>query len=138
MKKIIVAFSLFVFAITNNSFAQNGGVQVALGDVNFSAGKMKEGVNTVTKAGQGTLQFVKKGNSFSEVIFKDESGTTTTLIPTPAGTGGTPNLENKTKSTDACFGTANKSYGVCATRSGNIYTVTFMRAGVQKWVATFQ
>jgi len=138
MKKIIVAFSLFVFAITGNSFAQNGGVYVAAGDLNFNAGKIKEGVNTLTKAGQGTLQFVKKGNSFSEVIFKDETGTTTRLIPTPAGTGGAPNLESKTKSTDACFGTANKSFGMCATRSGNIYTVTFMRAGVIRWVATFK
>jgi len=138
MKKIILVFTLFVFAIAGNSFAQTGGVHVAGGDINFTAGKMKEGVNSITKAGQGTLQFVKKGNSFSEVIFKDESGATTRLIPTPAGTGGAPNLENKTKSTDACFGTANKSFGLCATKSGNIYTVTFMKAGAYRWVATFQ
>lgn len=138
MKKIIVAFTLFVFAITANSFAQTGGTRVNEGVLNFNAGKMKEGANTLTKAGEGTLQFVKKGNSFSEMIFKDEAGTTTRLIPTPAGTGGAPNLENKTKSPDTCFGTANKSFGVCATKSGNIYTVTFMRVGVCRWVATFQ
>jgi hypothetical protein len=138
MKKIIIALSLFVFAITANSFAQTGGVQVATGDVNFSAGKMKEGVNTITKVGQGTLQFVKKGNSFSEVTFKNEAGIITKLISTPAGTGGTPNLTNKTKSPDACFGTANKTVGMCITRSGNVYTVTFYGSGIYKWAATFQ
>jgi len=139
MKKIIVAFTLFVFAITGNSFAQyKGGIHVAGGDLDFKAGKMKEGVNTVTKAGQGTLQFVKKGNSFSEVVFKDEAGNTTKLVPTPAGTGGTPNLVNKTTAPDNCFGTANKSFGLCVTRSGNIYTVTFYGSGVYKWAATFQ
>jgi hypothetical protein len=138
MKKIILVFTVFVFAITGNIFAQTGGMHVAGGDLNFNAGKIKEGVNTLTKEGQGTLQFVKKGNSFSEVTFKDEGGNTTRLIPTPAGTGGAPNLVNKTKSPDICFGTANKAVGLCVTKSGNIYTVTFMRAGVQRWVAAYQ
>jgi hypothetical protein len=138
MKKFIVAITLFVFAIAGNIFAQTGGTRVNEGVLNFNAGKMKEGVNTITKAGQGTLQFVKKGESFSEVIFKDEAGCTTRLVPTPAGTGGTPNLENKSTLPDTCFGTANKSVGMCVTKSGNIYTVTFMKAGVNRWVATFQ
>ncbi len=139
MKKIIITFSLFVFAIAGNSFAQfKGGVNVASGDINFSAGKMKEGVNSITKTGQGTLQFVKKGNSFSEVIFKDEAGTTTKLIPTPAGTGGTLKPENRNKSPETCFGTANKAAGMCVTRSGNIYTVTYYGSGVYKWAATLQ
>ena len=142
MKKIIVAFSLFAFAITGNSFAQTGGVRVAVGDLNLSAGKIKEGVNTVTKAGQGTLTFVKKGDSFSEVIYKDAAGISTRLIPTPAGTGGAPNPECKTKLPDACFGTANKSIGMCICRPGSIptgvYTLTFYGAGILKWSATFQ
>jgi len=138
MKKIIVSITIFVFTITNNIFAQ-GGIHVAGGDINFSAGKMKEGVNTITKAGQGTLTFVKKANAFSEVVFKDEAGATIRLISTPAGTGGSPNPDDKAKLPDACFGTANKSVGLCITKkSGNIYTVTFMKAGVQKWIATFQ
>ena len=135
MKKNIAAFLFFILAITGRSFAQ-GGVHVAAGDINFSAGKMKEGVNTLTKAGQGTLQFVKKGSSFSDVIFKDELGATTRLIPTPAGTGGTPG--NNTKTPNSCFGTANKSYGLCVTRAGNQYTATFYGSGVYKWTATFQ
>lgn len=143
MKKIIIAFSLFVFAITGNSFAQTGGAHVALGDINFSGGKIKEGVNTITKVGQGTLTFVKKGGNFSEVMYKDAAGVSTRLIPTPAGTGGAPTPECKTKLPDACFGTANKSIGMCICRPGNItkgggYTFTFYGSGIYKWSATFQ
>ena len=142
MKKIIIAFSLFAFAITGNSFAQTGGVRVAVEYLNLSAEKIKEGINTVTKTGQGTLTFIKKGDSFSEVMYKDAAGVSTRLIPTPAGTGGAPNPECKTKLPDACFGTANKSIGMCICRPGKIskggYTLTFYGSGVYKWSATFQ
>jgi len=142
MKKIITVLALFVLAINVSSFAQTGGVHVATGDVNFSAGKMKEGLNTVTKLGQGTITFIKKGDSYSEVVFKDAAGVSTRLISTPAGTGGAPNPACKTKLPDACFGTANKSIGMCICRPGNIskggYTLTFYGSGIFKWAATFQ
>ncbi|MEO6540003.1 MAG: hypothetical protein ABIN74_03385 [Ferruginibacter sp.] len=136
MKKFIVAFIALV--VTGHVFAQTGGVTIAVADLNFKAGKMKEGVNTLTKVGQGTLTFVKKGETFSEVMFKDAAGVFTRLITTPPGTGGAPNPGNKTKSPDTCFGTANKSVGMCVTKSGNVYTVTFMTSGVQQWVATYK
>jgi len=142
MKKIIVTFTLFVFALSGNSFAQTGAMRVAVGDVNFSAGKMKEGLNIVTKAGQGTLTFIKKGDNFSEVLYKDAAGVSTRLIPTPAGTGGAPYPECKSKLPDACFGTANKTIGICICRPGNIskggFTLTLYGSGIYKWSATFQ
>ena len=133
MTKIIVAFTVFVFAITGNIFAQAGGVHVGAGDVNFSAGKMKEGVNTVTKVGQGTLTFVKKGETFSEVMFKDAAGVSTRLIPTPAGTGGAPNPECKTKLPDACFSSPDKNIGMCICKPGDISA-----GGNTTWIINFR
>jgi hypothetical protein len=143
MKKIITAIAVLVFAITIKSSAQTGGARVAMGDINFSAGKIKEGINSITKAGQGTLTFHKKGDDFSELVFVDAAGVSIKLIPTPAGTGGAAKPECKTKMPDACFGTANKSIGLCICRPGKIgkkegYTFTFYGSGIYKWSATLQ
>jgi len=113
MKKSIIAFTVFVLAVSGNSIAQTGGMHVAAGDLNFSAAKMKEGSNSVIiKEGKGVLQFVKKGDTYAEVIYKNEAGKSTRLSPSSSGVNGTARPLCNTRPA-ASFTNTDKTIGLC-------------------------
>ena len=145
MKKLTVIFAILMLATTIKLNAQ-GTVKIptqptAKGITKLGSrllmltGTMKEGMNSMlVKEGKGTLQFVKKGDSYADVIFTDENGKVIRLMPATGGTNGAPTPECKTKLPDACFGSADKNIGMCICKPDNIsngvdqgYTVKFYR-----------
>jgi len=147
MKKVTTIFAILVLATTIKVNAQGAGkvsthdvsivptaiTKVGPGQVIFAGANFKEGANRMqSKELTGTLVFVKKGNSFSEVIFTDDAGKSTRLTPTRGGTNGAPKPECKTKLPDACFSSPDKNIGMCICKPGNLtnggeetYTVSF-------------
>jgi hypothetical protein len=91
------------------------------GPITLSTGALHDGQNSMLiKQGKGTLQFTKNGDKFSNVIYKDSTGAIIRLIPVPAGTQGAPRPDCKYPLPDACFGTADKSIGLCICKPNNI------------------
>jgi len=144
MKKVIIVLIVCVFAATAKISAQAGtqvqsGAQLQLksgdilwnGPIILTSTSLKDGQNSMLiKQGKGTLQFTKSGDRFSNVSFKDSAGVVTRLVPTPAGTQGAPKPECKNPLPDACFGTADKSIGLCMCKPSDIsggYTISFIR-----------
>ena len=146
MKKLTAIFAILILATTIKVSAQGTGkvsvhdisitkvTKIGQGDVILSGANLKEGTNRMTvKELTGTLVFVKKGNSFSDVIFTDNAGKSTRLTPTRGGTNGAPKPECKTKLPDACFSSPDKNIGMCICKPGDItngdagYVVKFYR-----------
>jgi hypothetical protein len=96
--------------------------KVGPGQVIFSGANLKEGTNRMqlTKELTGTLVFVKKGNSFSDVIFTDKAGKSIKLTATRGGTNGAPKPECKTTLPDACFSSSDKNIGLCICKPATI------------------
>ncbi len=134
MKKVIVIASLFVAAFSTHANAQarvkvfDGatGAEIRTGadrpseslSLNFTK---VEGRNTVKLGnGKGTVRFDARGDKFTNVEFIDASGKTTRLIPNAGGTAGAPKQDCKYPIPDACFGTADKSIGLCMCRPTNL------------------
>jgi len=108
MKKIILATLLFGF--TMGASAQ---YTYTLEDALISSITVKEGKNTLlTKHGKGTLEFVKSGERFSNINFKDAQGRSHTLTAVPANTPGLrkPDCTSATQLT--CFVSKNKDIAV--------------------------
>lgn len=133
MKKLTAIFAVLILATTIKVSAQSAGkvsttdisrvTKVGPGEVIFSGVNLKEGTNRVqSKELAGTIVFVKKGNSFSDVIFTDDAGATTRLTPTRGGTNGAPKPECKTKVPDACFSSPDKNIGLCICRPDELST----------------
>lgn len=136
MKKVTVIFAVLVLATTIKVNAQGAGKvsthdvsmaptapasKIGAGHLILPVANLKEGQNTLlTKEGKGTLTFVKRGDSFSDVIYKDSTGSSTRLLPTQGGANGAPKPECKTELPDACFGTADKTIGMCICKPGDI------------------
>jgi hypothetical protein len=148
MKKLTVIFAVLVLATTIKVSAQPRGkvsthdvsiaptaiTKVGPGQWVLSGANLKEGTNRMqTKELTGTLVFVKKGDSFSEVIFTDDAGKPTRLTPTRGGTNGAPTPTCKTKLPDACFGSPDKNIGMCICKPGDISA-----GGDPTWVLSFQ
>jgi len=111
MKKVIVVLTLIVVALIGNNASAQG---YELENVLISSLKMKEGANTVQiPNGRGTIRFVKRGQSFSNVIFQDVAGKIERLNPNDGTTEGAPTPVCKCPLPDACFATANKNIGLC-------------------------
>jgi hypothetical protein len=111
MKKVIVVLTLIVVALIGNNASAQG---YELENVLISSLKMKEGANTVQiPNGRGTIRFVKRGQSFSNVIFQDAAGKIERLNPNDGTTEGAPTPICKCPLPDACFATANKNIGLC-------------------------
>ncbi|NBA87755.1 hypothetical protein GVN16_18445 [Emticicia sp. CRIBPO] len=111
MKKVIVVLTLIVVALIGNNASAQG---YELENVLISSLKMKEGANTVQiPNGRGTIRFVKRGQSFSNVIFQDAAGKIERLNPNDGTTEGAPTPVCKCPLPDACFATANKNIGLC-------------------------
>jgi hypothetical protein len=139
MKKLTAIFAVLIMAAAIKVNAQGAGkVSVhdisvtkvtrthdvngdGRGDLILITPSLKEGTNRMTtKELSGTLVFVKRGETFSDVVFTDQSGKSTRLTPTRGGTNGAPNPECKTKLPDVCFGTADKSIGLCICKPANL------------------
>jgi len=76
MKKSILIFALFIFAMVTKTNAQ---YTVTLEDALISSVKLNEGANTLPVPGKGTLKVVKHGATFTNVIFTDATGKLTML-----------------------------------------------------------
>jgi hypothetical protein len=110
MKKTIVVFALLLVAFVGKVSAQ----RYELENVLISSVKMSEGTNTVQiPNGRGTIRFVKRGETFSNVIFQDAAGKIERLSPSDGSVEGAPTIPCKCPVPDACFGTANKNIGMC-------------------------
>ncbi|GGD53599.1 hypothetical protein GCM10011514_17170 [Emticicia aquatilis] len=110
MKKTIVVFALLLVAFVGKVSAQ----RYELENVLISSVKMTEGTNTVQiPNGRGTIRFVKRGETFSNVIFQDAAGKIERLSPSDGSVEGAPTIPCKCPVPDACFGTANKNIGMC-------------------------
>ena len=113
MKKSILILSLVLFAITSNLFAQQGAGKASFQDFHFNA-RLVDGLNTVQiPNGNGSVKFVKRGETFSNVIFQDAAGKIERLSPSDGSVEGAPTIPCKCAIPDACFGTANKNIGMC-------------------------
>lgn len=110
MKKVIVIFTLIIFAFAGKVAAQG----YELENVLVSSLRLKEGANTVQLPnGKGTVRFVKRGETFSNVIFQDAAGKIVRLNPNDGSTEGAPTPTCKCPLPDACFATADKNIGLC-------------------------
>ena len=100
----------------------------------ISSLKLTDGMNTVrTPDGQSSFQFIKRGDSFSDVVFIDAHGHNIRLITKPASTNGQVPTTCKFPIPDACFGIPDSSeIGMCICKPTNLssgeYTVTYRKA----------
>lgn len=133
MKKVFVILSVFVLAIAGEVSAQAISTEIRssriakplAGDrpsesisLNFTK---VEGPSTIPLSnGRGSLKLVVRGDRFSDVVYTDAAGKSTRLVPIPGGTAGAPKTECKYPIPDACFGTADKSIGLCMCRPTNL------------------
>lgn len=135
MKKVSLILSLFLFVATSSLYAQ----AYKLHNVMVSSLKLSDGKNTVRLPdGNGSLELVKRGDRFSDVVFTDAAGKTTRLAPIPAGTGQLPKPACKFPIPDACFGIPNANeIGMCICRptdltTGEDYSISLLLPAVQK------
>lgn len=110
MKKTIVVFALLVVAFVGKVSAQS----YQLENVMVTSIKLNEGTNAVqVPNGRGTIRFVKRGESFSNVMFQDAAGKIVRLNPNDRSDGAAPSPACKCPVPDACFATAEKNIGMC-------------------------
>jgi len=135
MKKILLAGLSFMFAMTASVNAQpnhNGTIEIN----SYSWGmSMVEGAQTIqVPGGKGTVQIIKRGSKFLNVVFTDAAGKVFRLAPVKPGTGGAC----KYPLPDACFGTADKNIGMCICKptdlsnGGGEYMIGMLLPAVQK------
>lgn len=130
MKKVMFIACLFLVTYSGKLFAQDRAQAVT----EISSLKLTDGKNTVPVPNdKGSLQFVKRGDGFSDVVYVDGAGKTTRLVAKPASTNGAIPSPCKFPIPDACFGLPNsQEIAMCFCKSTNIsseeYTVTLRRA----------
>ncbi len=118
MKKTIVVFALLVVAFVGKVSAQ---YKVTMSDALISSIKLNEGSNVVQiPNGVGTIRFVKRGESFSNVMFQDAAGKIVRLNPNDGSDGAAPSPACKCPVPDACFATAEKNIGMCLCKPCNL------------------
>lgn len=123
MKKIVILGSLLLFVLTAVMSQTKKPVtrQGLVNAVKINA-PLNEGANSISlnKEGQGTLQFTKTGERFTNVIYIDSFNRSHVLLPVKPGTGGAPQAECKHTLPDACFATADKNIGLCICKSTDL------------------
>jgi hypothetical protein len=134
MKKVSFVFAVFLFITAGKLYSQN----VTMTDVMISSVKITDGKNTIRVPNdKGTIQLVKRGDKFSDVVYTDAAGKATRLASAPAGTNGLPKPACKFPLPDACFGIPNSSQiGMCICRptditSGEEYSISLLLPAVQ-------
>jgi hypothetical protein len=129
MKKVTFILMLLSATVVSNLSAQTRSATTEL-----SALRLTDGKNTVRiPDGSGSFQFVKRGDTFSDVVFIGTNGSNVRLIALPGSTGGKLPTPCKYPIPDACFGIPNSSeVAMCMCKPGDKssgeYTVTFVRA----------
>ncbi len=110
MKTTILSIAFLLVAFVGKVSAQRYELENSL----ITSIKMSEGVNTVQiPNGRGSIRFVKRGETFSNVVFQDAAGKIERLNPSDGSTDGATPTPCKCPVPDACFGTANKNIGMC-------------------------
>ena len=145
MKKVIVILSVFAFVVAGKVSAQISAptpepTKYTLEDCMISGITMKEGVNRIpVPNGRGTLQLMKTGDKFSDVVYTDAAGKTTRLAPNNGSTGNLPKTPCKYKLPDACFGSAGQNAALCICRPAELangptdpYSIGLLLPAVQK------
>ena len=147
MKKVIVILSVILFAVAGSVSAQlTAGTpepstyKVTMTDVLISSITMKEGTNRIpVPNGRGTLTLVKRGETFSDVVYTDAAGKSTRLAPNNGATENLPKTPCKYKIPDACFGSASQNVAMCMCRPTDLasgpndpYSIGLLLPAVQK------
>ena len=135
MKKVALIFAVVLVAFTGKLSAQT----ITLENVMVSSVKIKEGTNTFpVPNNKGTVKFVKRGGTFTDVFYVDAAGKSTKLETTRGGANGAPKPECKTTLPDLCFGNVDKNIGICICKPGNLsngtetYNIGLLLPAVQK------
>lgn len=130
-------FSGKAFAQTDITKPESSALKVTMSDVMVSSVTLKEGVNTVPLPdGRGRITLIKRGDTFSNVVYTDAAGKAIRLAPNN-GTGNAPKPECKYPIPDACFGIPNnQNIGMCMCRptdgASGAYTISLLLPAVQK------
>lgn len=114
MKKIFFLFTVVLFtALTSKA------QKVILQDMHIT---LRDGANTIPlKTGTGTIRLVKRGNTFTDVVYADAAGNSTRLVPSKPGTGAAPSPSCNYPLPDACFGsTGGQAIGLCICKPTNL------------------
>ncbi|RPE12383.1 hypothetical protein EGT74_02195 [Chitinophaga lutea] len=144
MKKVLILAVLFVTAIAAKAQKTSGpaptsSMKVRFTDLLVSSIKLTEGTNTVRLPGHhGSIQLVKRGDSFSDVVFTDVNGRETRLVPND-GTSGAAEPDCDCPLPDACFSFPDsQQYGMCICKAcdvkdnDDIYSIGLLLPAVQK------
>lgn len=145
MKKVMVSLSVTVFAFVANVSSQIAAptpeptaYTYTLEDCIISGITMKEGSNTIpVPKGRGTIQLIKRGDRFSDVVFTDAAGKATRLAPNNGSTNNLPKPNCPYKIPDACFGAPTLNAVMCLCRPTNVastsdpYTISLLLPAVQ-------
>lgn len=118
MKKLIVVFIVFFFTTATKVSAQQFVARLT------TRGGFTEGANTmIVTEGKGTIKFVKKGDSYSDVIFTDNKGKANRL----SAVNPCSNTAVQTACegfTEACFATPDKKVNIYFCRSAKLSGTT--------------
>lgn len=134
MKKVFVMVAMLVLSTAGTVLAQQNKTVNHNIDVKLSDGK-----NTIRIPDDGgTIQFVKRGDKFSEVVYTDAAGKSSRLSPARPGTGVAPTPACKWPIPDACYSIPNnQSIGMCICKATDLksnddFTVGLLLPAVQK------
>jgi len=125
MKKIMSIVTVLVFALSASAQVSNNnsGATTAykLENVMISSVKATDGANTVpVPNNRGSVKFTKRGTVITNVIYTDAAGKSVRLEPTSGAANGGSKPACKCPIPDACFGTADKSVGMCICKPCNL------------------
>jgi hypothetical protein len=130
MEKLSFILSLSLAACAGEAVAQNRTQSV----IEINALKLTDGKNTVQVPNdKATIEFVKRGDRFTDVVLIDVHGHATRLAAKPASTNGMPPSSCKFPIPDACFGIPDsQEVAMCFCKPTNLsageYTMTIKRA----------
>lgn len=127
MKKVTFILSLLMVTVLSNLSAQTSDETVT-----EIPCRLTDGSNTV-RTPDGSFQFIKRGDSFSEVVFIDTYGRRIKLAPIPGSTNGSIPTPCKWPIPDACYGIPNASkIGMCMCKptdlSSGEYNISYIKA----------
>jgi hypothetical protein len=133
MKKLFFAVVVFSAA----GFSKLNAQAVTMSDVLISSVKLNDGRNTVQiPEGRGTLKFVKRGETFTDVVYIDAAGKESRLRPNTGSTGQAPRPECKYPIPSACYSIPNnQNIGMCICKptdlSSGSYNISLLLPAVQ-------
>ncbi|WP_276484301.1 hypothetical protein [Paraflavitalea pollutisoli] len=134
MKKVSFLLAMLALSTTTTVLAQQNKTVNHNIDVKLSDGK-----NTIRIPDEGgTIQLVKRGDKFSDVVYTDAAGKSTRLSPARPGASVAPTPACKWPIPDACYSIPNnQSIGMCICKATDLksnddFTVGLLLPAVQK------